>query len=422
MFTPAVALKDVGFVVWNEMSGDCGRIWVNRIANGVWSSAVEIGTTHAIDPRVSANANGDAIAVWTEREWSGANCTGAITGNEIWASRYAAASDTWSAPQRVSVDAPTNSTIYAFSAAVTLDAAGRATVAWIQDTPSFARSIWQSRFNSTTWSAPALLSNGTRNSHEPSLAEDAGGNVIAVWRQDTNPFDPSQTGGGPILPNIWAARYNATAGAWSTPVLIGSSNLAGFDGTERPRVAVNASGHAVAVWQETRGTETSIVAARFSASSGTWTSPIALEASAQQASWPEVAIDVNGNAQAVWVQKTDGSAVNNSGYTARLDAASGTWGAPQLFEQAVEEVSTPQVGMEDSGRALIAWNQSVSGTPPIHAVHYAPATGLDTPTHFAGDGLILAVNGGGTALLASHVTSFETTFFGMSIRAAMFRP
>jgi len=94
--------------------------------------------------------------------------------------------------------------------------------------------------------------------------------------------------------------------------------------------------HEVAVWQETRGTETSIVAARFSASSGTWTSPIALEASAQQASWPEVAIDVNGNAQAVWVQKTDGSAVNNSGYTARLDAASGTWGAPQLFERPFE--------------------------------------------------------------------------------------
>lgn len=424
MFTPAVALtsQDVGFVAWNEVSGDCGRIWVNRNASGAWGAATEIGTTQALNPRVAANATGDAIVVWVEREWSGANCTGGIVGNEVWASRYNAGSNTWSAPQRVSVDAPPDSTIFAFSPVVTLDAAGRASAVWIQDTPGFARSIWQSHFNGTAWSVPALLSNGTRNSHEPTLAQDGSGNVFAVWRQDTNPFDPGQVGGGPILPNMWAARYDATAGTWSTPLLIGSADLAGSDGTERPRLAVNASGNAVAAWQETRGLETSIVAARFSASSGLWAAPVALEASAQQASWPAVAIDINGNAQAVWVQKTDVAAANNSGYTARLDATTGTWGAPQLFEQAVEEVSTPQVGMEDSGRTLIAWDQSVSGTPPIHAVHFTPGTAFGVPTHFAGDGVVLVVNGGGTALLASELTSFETTFFGISIRAATFRP
>jgi hypothetical protein len=78
--------------------------------------------------------------------------------------------------------------------------------------------------------------------------------------------------------------------------------------------------------------------------------------------------------------------------------------------------------MEDSGRTLIAWNQSVSGTPPIHAVHFTPGTGFGTPTNFAGNGLALAVNAGGTALLASDVSSFESTFFGVSIHAAMFLP
>ena len=50
-----------------------------------------------------------------------------------------------------------------------------------------------------------------------------------------------------------------------------------------------------------------------------------IENNPQTADRPEVAIDVNGNAQAVWTQKIDASQTNASGYTARLDAAAGTW-------------------------------------------------------------------------------------------------
>jgi hypothetical protein len=418
MFTPSLALtgQGVGFVAWNEaqFAGGCGQIWVNRNAAGVWSTATEVDTRNqALDPHIAANDGGDAIVVWEEREWSGANCTGAITGTEVWASRYTAASGTWSTPLRISVDAPPNSTIFAFSPVATLDGAGRAMVVWIQDGLSSARSAWYSRFDGTNWSAPALLSNGTRNSEEPTLALDGSGNVFALWRQDTNTASP-------VLANIWAARYDASGGVWSTSAQIGSTNLSGTDGTERPRLGVNTGGTAVAVWEESRSGIASIVAARFS--SGTWSAPVPLEANAQQAAFPAVAIDVNGNAQAVWVQKIDAMAANNSGFTARLDGTTGLWGAPQLFEQAVEDVSSPQIGLEDSGRALIAWTQFVSGTPPVHAVHFTPLGGFDTPSTFPGDGVALAVNAGGTALLASEVTSFETTFFGISIRAAMFRP
>jgi hypothetical protein len=41
---------------------------------------------------------------------------------------------------------------------------------------------------------------------------------------------------------------------------------------------------------------------------------------------------------------------------------------------------------------------------------------------FADNGLALAVNASGTSFLASDVTSFEGSFFGISIRAAMLRP
>jgi hypothetical protein len=148
-----------------------------------------------------------------------------------------------------------------------------------------------------------------------------------------------------------------------------------------------ASGNAVAVWSEVRSNVGSIVSARYSAASGTWTAPVLVENNPQTADRPEVAIDVNGNAQAVWTQKIDASQTNASGYTARFNAAAGTWGAPLLFEQSTESAFAPLVGMDDTGRALIAWEQTAAaGTLaiPIHAVHYTPASGFGTQMDFAG--------------------------------------
>jgi len=61
---------------------------------------------------------------------------------------------------------------------------------------------------------------------------------------------------------------------------------------------------------------------------------------------------------------------------------------------------------------------------PIHAAHYGPASGLGTQMDFAGNSVGVAVNGGGTALLASDVPSVEPApiFLGISIRASIFLP
>jgi hypothetical protein len=281
----------------------------------------------------------------------------------------------------------------------------------------FPTIVW-SRFDGFVWSAPAAVSGGTRGVAEPVVAQDGSGNILALWTQDTNP----PNSGLPAVPNIWFARFTAASPSWSAPVQIGSNNLTGSDSAGHPRVAINASGNAVAVWKETRSGVASIVAARFT--SGSWTLPVPIENNSQPADTPEVAIDLNGNAQAVWLQKIDGLQTNESGYTARFDASAVSWGAPQLFEQATELVLAPVVGMDDTGRALIAWEQAAIGTGPIHAVHFAPASGFGTPVHFAGNGVALAVNGAGAALLASDVSSIEPApiLSGISIRAAIFLP
>jgi hypothetical protein len=326
----------------------------------------------------------------------------------------------------ISTNAPLGSSIFVSAPSVVIDAAGRATAVWLHSPLSTLPTVVWSRFDGTSWSAPAALSDGTRGVLEPVMAQDGSGNILVLWQQQTNLFDGGLPNGGPILPNIWFARYAAAPGTWSTPVRIGSPDLAGSDSAGHARIAVNASGNAVAVWSEIRSTVGSIVSARYSFASNTWTSPALIETNTQTADRPEVAIDVNGNAQAVWTQKIDASETHASGYTARFDAA-GTWGAPLLFEQSAESAFAPLVGMDDTGRALIAWEQNAASgilAIPIHAVHYTPASGLGTQMDFAGNSVAIAVNGGGTGLLAADVPSVEPSpiFLGISIRAAIFLP
>lgn len=428
VFSAALTSQNVGFVAWTERAfgTNCARAWVNRYAGGSWGAPTQIGIEQAVSSMVAANANGDAVLVWIENAFAGENCGGTVLVPGVWASRYSATSNTWTPPARISTN-PTG--VFVSAPSVVIDAAGRATAVWIQNPVSTLPTIVWTRFNGTSWSAAAALSDGTRGVAEPVMALDGSGNVLVLWQQQTNLFNGGLPSGGPMLPNIWFARYAAAAGTWSTPVKLSNLDVTGTgtDTAVHARIAVNASGNAVALWSEVRSSVGSIVSARYSSGSGTWTSPVLIENNPQPADRPEVAIDVNGNAQAVWTQKIDASQTNASGYTARFDAAAGTWGAPLLFEQSTESAFAPLVGMDNTGRALIAWEQTAAaGTLaiPIHAVHYTPASGFGTQLDFAGNNVVLAVNGGGMGLLASDVPSFEPApiFLGISIRASIFLP
>jgi hypothetical protein len=403
MDIPAVALtsQSVGFVAWTERAVGCVKTWVNRNASGTWGTPTQIGIEQAFMPMLAANASGNAVLVWMEIALG--NCGGTIVTPGLYASRYSAASNTWTAPVRIATN-PSD------RAVVVIDAAGRATAVWVQGPATLIPTISWSRFDGTSWSAPTALTDGTRVVGEPVIVQDGSGNILALWSQDTNP----PNSGLPALTNIWFARFTAASGTWSAPVKIGSSDLAGSDAAFHPRIAVNASGNAVAVWTETRSSVASIVSARFT---GTWTPPVLIENNTQPADSPEVAIDVNGNAQAVWTQKIDAAQTNDSGYTARFNATTGTWGAPQLFEQSTVGVLEPLVGMDDTGRALIVWEETNTGIGPIHAVHFTPASGFGTVMNFSANFKGLAVNGGGTALLALSTSSVDS-----SISASIFRP
>ena len=81
----------------------------------------------------------------------------------------------------------------------------------------------------------------------PQIAVDATGQALAVWTQS----DGTQF-------NIWANRYTVGTG-WGTAQLLETN--AGH--AVRPQIAVDATGQALAVWEQHDGTRDSIWANRY---------------------------------------------------------------------------------------------------------------------------------------------------------------
>lgn len=419
IYQTSVAVNDSNraVVAWTEW-GDCGgTIWVSLFDGTQWSTALNIGATAGRAERVAMNAAGDAAVVWQQNY--GPLC---VEGTEIWVRRLTAG--VWQTAERVSDASGSNSSFYAVDPVVTLDDAGNLTVAWSQmriGTPSEIQGTFVRRFNGTSWSTATKISTPDRYSWETQAGVDAAGNVTVVWRQNTNPYDPGQTAGGPIQPAIWAARYVSASGNWTPAARIGSPNFTmTYDSEDRPRLSVSSTGHVGVIWEGSVGGEPeSVYSAHFDPVAGAWSNAVPLEQGANLAYWPDIATDTAGNMQGVWVQ--DEAGITNL-YAARFDSSSGTWGTPLLIETSDTDVDPPSVGIDASGRALVVWSQ-ISGISNILSARYVAATGPEDTVSigYSGD-QSLAVNAAGFAVVAQPKINYGPTNFTTSAYATIYVP
>ena len=172
---------------------------------------------------------------------------------------------------------------------------GHAMAVWEQDDGT-RRNIWANRYTAGSgWGTAELIeSDNAGTAVEAQIAVDGSGNALAVWVQDSG-----------TRFNIWANRYVVGSG-WGTAVLIETDN-AGDAGSAQ--IAVDGSGNALAVWGQSDGTRTNIWANRYTVGSG-WGAAVLIETdNVGDAGTPQIAVDANGNAQAVWVQ-SDGTRNN----------------------------------------------------------------------------------------------------------------
>lgn len=327
---PQVAVNADGraLAVWEQSEDFRHKIFANRFDGTSWGVAEIIesgsgGTASA--PQIAINADGQAIAVWTQ------------SGNtriSVWVNRFNGSA--WGTAEVIDVDDWGSSR----SAQIALDAAGRAIAVWAQFDGSWYR-ILTRRFDGTDWGTAELIEahnpGSLGDASDPQIVLDASGLGLAVWEE----FDGSRK-------NIWGNRFDG--GDWGTARRI-QTDIASE--ASAPQIAINSDGQAVAVWAQSDGTRDNIWANSFDGNDWGVAEQIETD-NAGGASGPQIAIDADGRAIAAW-QQSDGARTNI--WVNRFDGSA--WSAAEQIEtdNAGSAVS-PQVALDAKGRALAVWHQS----------------------------------------------------------------
>lgn len=211
------------------------------------------------------------------------------------------------------------------------------------------------------WGTAGLIeTDNTGGSYNPQIAFDGSGNAIAVWEQ----FDGTRY-------NIKANLYTAGTG-WGTAELIETDDIGNND---FPQLAMDSSGNAIAVWRQSDGTRLNIMANRYTKGTG-WGNAELIEADdVGDAYFHQIAIDSSGNAIAVW-SRDDGTQTNimANRYTAGLG-----WGTPEAIGVNNAGGSFyPQIAFDRSGNAISVWYQDDGTRPSIMANRYTMGLGWGT--------------------------------------------
>jgi hypothetical protein len=207
------------------------------------------------------------------------------------------------------------------------------------------------------WLAPVDLSASGQSGEVPQVAFDAQGNAVAVWRR----YDSSNW-------VVQGAVRPAATGAWQTPVDL---SVAGGDAFS-PQVAVDAQGNAVAVWQRSNGTKTLVQAAVRPAATGVWQAPVDLSVAGQNADRPQVAFDSQGNAVAVWQRSNGASYV----VQAAVRPAGGSWQAPVDLSAAGQNAGDPQVAFDSQGDGVAVWERYNGANDIVQGAVSAAGSGV----------------------------------------------
>ena len=335
--SPQIAFDTSGnaLAVWTQLGGD---IWANRYIAGTgtgtgWGTAVVIDNRAdaASSPQIAFDTNGNALAVWIQSDG---------TRDNIWAKRYIAGTGTgtgWAA-DAVLIG---NTLGPASSPQIAVDTNGNALAVWTQSDGTQNNILANRyRFNSV-WEGVVPIGNITGAASSPQIAFDTNGNALAVWTQ----LDGTRN-------DIWANRYTSS-NVWGTAALI-ETNDTGNAST--PQIAFDTSGNALAVWGQIGGTISSfkIWANRYTLNSGWGTAELIDAPSDGTASSPQIAFDASGNALAVWMQPDLG--IDNI-WANRYTRNTG-WSTAVLIERNEGDAATPQIAVDTNGNALAVWRQT----------------------------------------------------------------
>ena len=150
------------------------------------------------------------------------------------------------------------------------------------------------------------------------MALDRTGNAVAVWERDE--------GTNLVGTEVVQAATRPAGGGWGAPVDVSAPTQAAWSYSADPQLALDQAGDAVAVWAGgPSGADPVVQAASHPAGSASWQAAVDLSAPSQTAERPQVALDQAGDAVAVWQHASDAITVVQA---ASRPAATGVWQTP----------------------------------------------------------------------------------------------
>ncbi|MDH3364991.1 MAG: hypothetical protein OEM29_03160 [Thermoplasmata archaeon] len=331
--------------------------------NSGWGTAAPIGSDDsgsALYPQVAVDDSGNAMVVW--QQYDGVR-------NNIWSNRFTVEAG-WGEAALLE----TNNSGDAVKPQIAVDNSGNATAVWQQDNGT-RYCIYSNRYVvGTGWGSAKLIeSNDSEGAFNPQIAVDDSGNATVVWEQDDGIYDDS----------IHSNRYTVGTGWGSATLIGGTANYYWDEHAVDPKVAVDGSGNAMAVWMQYGFNWGSVWSNRYEAGTG-WGTASLIETGTcvLLAAEPEVAVDDSGNAISVW------SGADNFRHcilSSRYVVGMG-WGDPTLVEVAdTGDNFFPHIAADASGNAMVVWQQREEPFPGIAesgvmANRYVAGTGWQTAT------------------------------------------
>lgn len=280
------------------------------------------------EPVVAGDAKGTMILAWGK-------------GDVVEVMRHEQATGQWG-PVRIAATLPAGQFVSTLTAGVH-PATGDAVLVWAQASDGAVQAVHYDA-GADAWSGIATLAATGRT---PSVGVDSAGNVIALW----NAVDDG----------IEAAVYDRAASSWDrTPPISSSGGVFGL--------SVSAGGDAVAVWRQPEAAVLRVYSSRFTRGSGTWSSAVPLAPPDDSTAPPDVGLDDQGNAIAVWSTGASGS---SAVHAARYAVDGGLWSAPLKLSDDGGSATLPRVAVHASGGAAVVW---LSGTSSVATADYDSAT------------------------------------------------
>lgn len=302
-----------------------------------------VGASEVIDadsrsPAVAVGPRGDALVVW-----------GDDAG--LWA-RYRPPAGALGPKVRIGTEADLGENV----AALDIDAAGAAVVAWAADDDE--RLHVRSRDAAGTWQPAQTL--GDPGAFRPALALADNGRAVLTWRQRAaRPRNATRLAVSTREPGVRFSRAVVVAGIQRSPA--------------EPIAAMNERGDAVVAWIEThrrrRGdTEFSIHGA-FRAGTGTFSRPARL--SRMEAAGPQATVLPSGRMVLAWTDNVERRA------EARVRTVTGRLQPPRRLTDDLEE--NTDVTVLAAGRGAVAWLDRDPGVSSIHVAQATDAGGFGAP-------------------------------------------